>query len=75
LLNLARRPVPFIFTPSAKKLIRTCFQQRRKQVGALLRGRLPADGAAWLARLPVAGLDRRSRPEDIPVQLWQLLDV
>ena len=75
LLNLARRPEPFVFAPSVKRLIRACFQQRRKQIGALLRGRLPDDGAAWLATLATAGLDFRARPEDIPVQHWQTLRV
>ena len=73
LLNLVRRPEPFVFTPEAKRLIRACFQQRRKQIGALLRGRLPDNGAAWLAGLAAAGLDFRARPEDIPVPQWQLL--
>jgi 16S rRNA (adenine1518-N6/adenine1519-N6)-dimethyltransferase len=75
LLNLARRPVPFVFAPEVKQLIRACFQQRRKQIGSLLRGKLPDGGAAWLAGLPAAGLDHRARPEDIPVQLWQQLRV
>jgi 16S rRNA (adenine1518-N6/adenine1519-N6)-dimethyltransferase len=75
LLNLARRPVPFIFAPEVKQLIRACFQQRRKQIGALLRGKLPDGGAAWLDGLRTAGLDYRARPEDIPVQLWQQLRV
>ncbi|HET7535650.1 MAG TPA: ribosomal RNA small subunit methyltransferase A, partial [Candidatus Didemnitutus sp.] len=75
LLNLARRPVPFIFAPEVKQLIRACFQQRRKPIGALLRGKLPDGGAAWLATLGPAGLDHRARPEDIPVQLWQQLRV
>ena len=75
LLNLARRPEPFLFDPAVKRLIRSCFQQRRKQIGSLLRGKLPDDGAAWLAGLPPAGLDSRARPEDIPVPLWQTLSV
>lgn len=75
LLNLGRRPHPFIFTPEVKQLIRTCFQQRRKQIGALLRDKLPDAGAAWLAGFAATGLDHRARPEEIPVQLWQQLRV
>jgi 16S rRNA (adenine1518-N6/adenine1519-N6)-dimethyltransferase len=75
LLNLVRRPEPFVFAPAVKQFIRGCFQQRRKQIAALLRGKLPADGAGWLADLAGAGLDGRARPEDIPVQLWQRLHV
>jgi len=72
LLNLVRRPIPFIFVPAAKTLIRACFQQRRKQIGSLLRGKLPeAAAAVWLARLTAAGLGPQARPEQIPVALWQ----
>lgn len=75
LLNLARRPDPFVFAPEIKLLIRACFQQRRKQIGSLLRDKLPDGGAAWLARFHACGLDARARPEDIPVALWQQLAV
>ncbi len=75
LLNLARRPEPFIFAPAVKRVIRECFQQRRKQIGSLLRNKLPDGGAAWLALLPEAHLDARARPEQIPVALWQRLRV
>lgn len=70
LLHLVRKPAPFVFSADAKKLIRACFQQRRKQIGALLRGQLPDDGAAWLGELTAAGLSNRSRPEEIPCGLW-----
>ena len=75
LLNLALRPQPFLFDKAVKRLIRACFQQRRKQIGSLLRGKLPDNGAAWLATLPAAGLDSRARPEDIPVAQWQTLTI
>lgn len=75
LLNLARRPAPFVFAPAVKQLIRACFQQRRKQIGSLLRDKLPDGGAAWLALFAAAGLDARARPEEIPVALWQRLAV
>ena len=76
LLNLVRRPIPFIFVPAAKTLIRACFQQRRKQIGSLLRGKLPeAAAAVWLARLTAAGLGPQARPEQIPVALWQQFPV
>lgn len=75
LLNLALRADPFVFAPAVKRLIRACFQQRRKQIGSLLRDKLPQGGAAWLALLPTAGLDARARPEEIPVALWRKLAV
>ncbi|MCF7689947.1 MAG: 16S rRNA (adenine(1518)-N(6)/adenine(1519)-N(6))-dimethyltransferase RsmA [Cephaloticoccus sp.] len=73
LLHLVRHPQPFVFNPAAKGLIRACFQQRRKQIGALLRGRLPDDGKAWLGRLTQAGYSPQTRPEQVPVVLWQEL--
>jgi 16S rRNA (adenine1518-N6/adenine1519-N6)-dimethyltransferase len=73
LLHLVRRPLPFLFPVETRQLIRLCFQQRRKQIGALLRGRLPDDGRLWLASLSQEGLDARARPEDIPVAAWQRL--
>lgn len=76
LFNLVRRPVPFVFPKEIKIIIRACFQQRRKQIGSLLRGKLTPEAAeAWLAELGAAGLDCKSRPEVIPVALWQKMRV
>jgi len=71
LLNLVRKPAPFVFDPATKLLIRACFQQRRKQLGALLRDKLPDSGAAWFAELASASYGPQSRAEDVPVHLWQ----
>lgn len=71
LLNLRRREAPFVFPEEVRREIRRIFTQRRKQIGALVRGR-PA-GEAWLERLAAAGLTSQARPEQIPVALWQLL--
>ena len=74
LLHLTRKAAPFTFPPATKALIRACFQQRRKQIGSLLKGKLPAAAAAaWLDRLVAAGLGPQARPEQIPVALWQVL--
>ena len=74
LLHLVRKPQPFVFAPETKALIRACFQQRRKQLGALLRGRLPdAAREAWFARLAAAGLTSQARAEEVPVALWRHL--
>ena len=75
LLHLTRRPEPFVFPAATKAVIRACFQQRRKQIGGLLRGKLPDGGAAWLAQLAAAGLGPHTRPEQIPVALWRQLAV
>ena len=73
LLNLVRRPAPFVFPAPAKALIRACFQQRRKQIGALLRGRLPAAVTGWRELLAADGLSEQTRPEAIPVATWMRL--
>ncbi len=71
LLHLVRKPAPFIFAPEIKTLIRACFQQRRKQLGALLRDRLPAAARdAWFSTLATAGFTPQARPEEIPPALW-----
>lgn len=73
LLNLVRKPAPFVFDPEVKLLIRSCFQQRRKQLGALLREKLADGGLAWFAVLAAGGYSPQSRAEEIPVALWQKL--
>ena len=76
LLNLGRRPAPFVFPPAVKALVRACFQQRRKQLGSILRDKLPAQAAsAWFARLTAAGFGPQSRAEQVPVALWRELAV
>jgi 16S rRNA (adenine1518-N6/adenine1519-N6)-dimethyltransferase len=71
LLHLVRRPDPFVFPAAMKAVIRGCFQQRRKQIGALLRARLPATNAGWRELLGTHGLSEQSRPEVIPVDWWK----
>ena len=73
LLHLVRKPDPFIFSASTKALIRACFQQRRKQIGGLLRGLLPDQGSTWLAYLHSVGISPQTRPEGIPTEHWKAL--
>jgi len=75
LLVLLRRPHPHIFGPEVKTLIRACFQQRRKQIGGLLRTLQQDGGVAWLAHLAAAGVSPQARAEAIPVELWRALAV
>jgi len=77
LLSLVRKPAPFVFVPAVRALIRACFQQRRKQIAALLRVHCsdPAVAANWLAELSATGLGPQTRPEQIPVALWRELRV
>jgi 16S rRNA (adenine1518-N6/adenine1519-N6)-dimethyltransferase len=70
LLNLVRKRDPFLFSPASKALIRACFQQRRKQIGALLRARLPATAETWKHLLRASDLSEQTRPEAIPVEWW-----
>lgn len=70
LLNLVRKPQPFVFPAAAKTLIRACFQQRRKQIGSLLRARLPAGTGGWRELLAAHHLSEQTRPEAIPVAWW-----
>lgn len=71
-----RKEGPLPIAPEAKTIVRRCFQQRRKQVGAFVRLQLPAGiGEAWLAELGRAGFSPQTRAEQIPVALWQKLGV
>jgi len=70
LLNLVRRPEPRVFSGPGKALIRRCFQQRRKQVGAVLREIVPGDGSAWRAFVEAEGLSPTVRAEEMPVATW-----
>ena len=71
LINLVRRPAPFVFPPAVKAVVRACFQQRRKQIGALLRTHAPAHAAAARELLRADGLTEQVRPEAIPVGWWR----
>lgn len=73
LLNIRLKADPFLFDPATKILIRECFQQRRKQIGALLKKKLGDGGAEWIDSLGAEGLDYRARPEQIPISAWQRL--
>lgn len=73
LLNLARLPAPHVFSAAEKVLVRACFQQRRKQIGALLRARLPAGATGGRELLQAHGLSEQSRPEEIPTAVWRQL--
>jgi 16S rRNA (adenine1518-N6/adenine1519-N6)-dimethyltransferase len=72
LFNLSRRENPHVFSPAARDRIRRIFQQRRKQLGALCKGDAALE--AWFGGIvQKTGLDKRARPEDVPVGAWELL--
>ena len=70
LLNLARRAAPHVFATEHKALMRRCFQQRRKQIGAVLRELVPGGAAKWLELLASEGFPSSVRAEAIPVATW-----
>ncbi len=73
LLNLVRKEKPCVFSIERKLLIRGLFQQRRKQIGSLVRDRAPELAGPWLDQLTAAGLTSQIRAEAIPLALWQQL--
>lgn len=70
LLHLVRQPEPVVFPAPFKTLVRACFQQRRKQIGALFRTHLPGKPPIWRELLVAEGLSEQTRPEAIPVSCW-----
>lgn len=70
LINLVRRPNPYVFPAAVKAIVRACFQQRRKQIGALLRTHAPTHAASARELLLADGLTEQVRPEAIPVNWW-----
>ncbi|MBN2068250.1 MAG: ribosomal RNA small subunit methyltransferase A [Opitutales bacterium] len=68
LLNLQKKANPFVFPKEDAELIRQVFQQRRKQIGGLCRGKAKLE--RWLEKAAIAP---SIRPEDIPVAQWQLM--
>jgi 16S rRNA (adenine1518-N6/adenine1519-N6)-dimethyltransferase len=70
LLNLVRKPNPFVFSQTHKALIRRCFQQRRKQIGAVIRELIPAQEQEWRELLGTEGFPSSVRAEAIPVATW-----
>jgi 16S rRNA (adenine1518-N6/adenine1519-N6)-dimethyltransferase len=70
LINLVRRPNPYVFPAGVKAIVRACFQQRRKQIGALLRTHAPTHAASARELLLADGLTEQVRPEAIPVNWW-----
>ena len=73
LMHLVRRPVPVVFSAPFKKLVRACFQQRRKQIGALLRGHWPAGAADWREAFRESHLSEQTRPEAVSLEVWEKL--
>ena len=75
LIHLEKKKEPFIFTTQAKKMIRYFFSQRRKQIGSLInQTENPQFFENWLEILSKNNFDRTTRPEAIPLNLWQKIN-
>ena len=74
LLNLERLERPYSFSPAGRSLVRSVFQQRRKQLAPLLRKTSPDAAARWLPALGKHGLRDDVRAESVPVEAWIELD-
>jgi len=70
LLNLVRKGEPHVFTPAQKAVVRRCFQQRRKQIGAVMREALAGRERQWTELLRSEGFSTAVRAEAIPVPTW-----
>jgi 16S rRNA (adenine1518-N6/adenine1519-N6)-dimethyltransferase len=70
LLNIVRKTRPYVFSPEHKALIRRCFQQRRKQIGSVIRDLIPGQEAEWRELLGSEGFLPSVRAEAIPVPTW-----
>jgi len=74
LLNLRRKQAPFIFSPETRQLMRLLFQQRRKQIGSLVKKTGSITALTWIDKISEMGFDSRTRPEDLPIRAWQQLE-
>ena len=70
LLNLVRKGAPHVFTPAQKAVVRRCFQQRRKQMGSVMREAVGAGAEKWKELLRSEGFSTTVRAEAIPVPVW-----
>jgi 16S rRNA (adenine1518-N6/adenine1519-N6)-dimethyltransferase len=73
LLHLVRKSEPVVFPREFKTLVRACFQQRRKQIGAILRGNFPGRSSFWDAPLAEFGHSEQTRPEAVSLAAWRRL--
>lgn len=74
LIRLDLRPDPVRLHAESRNLIRQFFQRRRKQIGSLVKGIPDELSIPFLARLEAAGLSHQTRPEAIPLEIWQAFD-
>ena len=71
ILHLKKLTNPITFDPKSKKIIRQIFSHRRKQMGSLLRTFCPEFQYNIAKLLQQNNFSLSSRPEQIPITLWQ----
>ncbi|MDR2981438.1 MAG: 16S rRNA (adenine(1518)-N(6)/adenine(1519)-N(6))-dimethyltransferase RsmA [Puniceicoccales bacterium] len=76
LLHLRRRENPRKLKPDTRKVIRTLFLHRRKQIGSIIKrlDEKPACLESWLEILPKWDATSMTRPEAVPLVAWYALD-
>ncbi len=73
LLRLDRKPDAVRFSLAARECIRRIFTQRRKQLGALCKRDPQPEALTWFKQLLDLGVTPTVRPEELPIEHWQLL--
>ena len=73
LIHFKLKKSPYLFPKGDKELIRELFQQRRKQIGSLLRKSSHQKSQKWLPRLTEINLEPQMRPEQIDLNAWKIL--
>jgi 16S rRNA (adenine1518-N6/adenine1519-N6)-dimethyltransferase len=73
-VELRPRAVPCVLEESTRRLIRDLFQQRRKQIGGLLRRRDGLDDEELEGLAKAVGLDLRQRAESLTLDDFLRLD-
>ena len=73
LIHLKLKKSPYLFPKGDRELIRELFQQRRKQIGSLLRKSSHQKSQKWLPRLAEINFEPQMRPEQIDLDAWKIL--
>ncbi len=73
LIHLKLKESPYLFPKADRELIRELFQQRRKQIGSLLRKSSRQRSQKWLAKLAEINGEPQMRPEQIGLEAWKIL--
>ena len=76
LLHMELKSNPFFFNPTARKLIRNIFTQRRKQLGTLCKyyEKDYPNLTSWVDFLSKQEFNLKLRPEAVPIDIWKTLN-